>query len=102
MDYALKNLYSYVRSNDVKKTFEEAEHTARLEEQAKILEMDDIVEDDSSVEGSTAHSLSLVPGRPCIVINSSSLTQNDDKAILKKPKPARVSVSPQEVVIIDY
>lgn len=101
VDYALKNLFSYVRSNDVKKTFEDAEHATRLEDQAKILEMDDIVDDDSSLEESVAHLSSVAPGCPCGVMNSSPLTQNDDKSIIKKPKPARVSVSPREVVIID-
>lgn len=89
VDYALKNLYSVVRSNEDRET--QSEHATSLKEQESILELDDIVDDDSSVE--------VVPARPAVSFETTLLSQGGDGA--KRTKPARVSVSPREIVPID-
>jgi hypothetical protein len=115
VDYALKNLYSVVRSNEDRKTPAQSEHAARLKEQESILEFDDIVDDDSSVEvvpvwpvvsfettllaqgGDGARR--TVPARPAVSIETTQLWQGGDGA--RPAKPARVSVSPPEIIRID-
>ena len=92
VDYALKNLYSVVQSNEDRETSAQSELCASLKEQESILEFDDIVEDDSSVE--------VVPARPTVSFETMTLlSQSGDGT--KGTKPARVSVSPREIILID-
>lgn len=87
----MNNLYSHVRSNENKETKIESENVMRLEEQAKILEMDDIEEDDSSLED----------------VSFVAMSESERAGKRMKPSPPtrkaprEVSLSPQEIVIID-
>ena len=97
MDYSLNNLYSYVRSNEDRETAAQSEQVARLEEQEKILALDDIVDDDSSLEDA--------PARPSIIMVSHPQVEHG----FQEPKPesftAKVnralSASPPEIITID-
>ena len=92
VDYALKNIYSVVRSNEDRETPAESELCANLREQESTLELDVIVDDDSSVE--------VVPARPTVSFETMTLlSQSGDGT--KGTKPARVSVSPREIILID-
>ena len=94
VDSAMNNLYSYVRPNEKKEVKDESENAARLEEQAKILEMDDIVEDDdSSLEDATITFAD--------VSQDESATKRKKRSHPAKKAPREVSLSPQEIVIID-
>jgi hypothetical protein len=90
----MNNLYSHVRSSENKEAKVKSENALRLEEQAKILEMDDIVEDDDDDDDS-----SLDAGF------ADEMAENDERHAkrMKPSSPARkdprkVSLSP---IIID-
>lgn len=88
----MNNLYSYVRSNENRESKAESEDAIRAEEQAKILEMDDIVEDDSSVEEISS------------VVLSSQSESAAKRMKTERPTeraPREVSLSPQEIIILD-
>jgi hypothetical protein len=116
VEYALKNLYSFVQSNEDRETPAQSEHVASLKEQESILEFDDIVDDNSSVEeivplrpavrfettlflqgGNGARR--SVPAQPTVTFEAALLSQGGDGA--RRTKPARVSVSPPEMILID-
>lgn len=90
----MNNLYSYVRSNENKEVKAESENAARLEEQARILQMDDIVEDDdSSLEDTTITFAD--------VSHDESAPKRTKLSQRAKKAPREVSLSPQEIIIID-
>lgn len=91
VDYALKNLYSVVRSNEDRETSAQSNQCASIREQESVLEFDDVVDDDSSVE--------VVPARPTVSFETTLLSQSGDGA--KRTKPARISVSPRDIILID-
>lgn len=94
VDSAMNNLYSYVRSNENKEVKAESENAARLEEQARILQMDDIVEDDdSSLEDTTITFAD--------VSHDESAPKRTKLSQRAKKAPREVSLSPQEIIIID-
>lgn len=93
VDYAMNNLYSCVRSNERKEVKVESENTIRMEEQAKILELDDIVEDDdSSMEDVNFEEDTSHIKRDAKRMKATSSGRKD---------PRKVSLSPQEVITID-
>jgi hypothetical protein len=69
----------------------QSENVARLEEQSRILEMDDIVEDDSSLED-----VSYVA-----MPQNESATKRMKLSAPARKAPREVSLSPQEIIIID-
>lgn len=89
VNYAMDNLYSSARSNEKKQEKMEADKALLLEEQKRILEMDDIVEDD---DDSSMGEASFTEERDAKRQKPSSLGKQD---------PRKVSLSPQEVVVLD-
>lgn len=88
----MNSLYSHVRSNENRETQVESENALRIKEQTKILEMDDIVEDDSSSEDESFVELSS---------QNESVAKRLKMEPPKRKAPREVSLSPQEVILID-
>jgi cell cycle checkpoint protein len=89
---AMNSLFSHVRSNENRESNVESENALRIKEQAKILEMDDIVEDDSSSEDESFVQLSS---------RNESAAKRLKMEPPKRKAPREVSLSPQEVILID-
>jgi hypothetical protein len=88
----MNSLFSHVRSNENRESNVESENALRIKEQAKILEMDDIVEDDSSSEDESFVQLSSQNERAAKRLKMEAP---------KRKAPREVSLSPQEVILID-